>query len=297
VNSKSLADQNTSAGNNNFNRSNKNLGSSYQGLGGSLHLDRSGGSNASSGASHGKSFIDELGGSGPFTSTINSSGAVNNNGNASGKMSFNSSAPFSSKSVLNNQNININSNNDNHQSNSPGGESYHSAAKTRGRLSPERSLNNSGLVGGNGGANSGVRVGSANGRQTSGQSINNSPGRHEREKISSLEMRLAGTTKALKALQAELHARDERIEGLCKDLDKKNRLIEVLQVFFITSVMRDLLLSSFFFRITRKTSPLREVVALQLNPEQVALIIQENLLWFGNEKRKLSKKRSKTKNQ
>ena len=48
--------------------------------------------------------------------------------------------------------------------------------------------------------------------------------------MQSLEMRLQGQLKALKALEKDNRLKDEKIKDLLLDLEKKNKIIEIYQV-------------------------------------------------------------------
>jgi len=49
------------------------------------------------------------------------------------------------------------------------------------------------------------------------------------DKVQSLEQRLLGANKAVKSLESELKRKDEKIQELLKDIEKKNRIIETQQ--------------------------------------------------------------------
>ena len=56
---------------------------------------------------------------------------------------------------------------------------------------------------------------------------NNSPPAYEKmDKVSSLEARLAGANKTIKALEADLRVKNEKILDLGKEIEKKNKLID-----------------------------------------------------------------------
>ena len=58
----------------------------------------------------------------------------------------------------------------------------------------------------------------------------NSPPKYEKmDKTTSLEYRLMGANKAIKSLENQLKLKDEKIQELLKEIDKKNKIIELQQ--------------------------------------------------------------------